>query len=173
MQQLVRDQMVYCYFVVEEMQPVWYVFRICTRLHILMCHVVWMCHDRILVLIQWQVVQPHKLIPNHDLNCGCQIYQWLSNVTAQKSPFYFFLSYELIWTIQYHTDQIWLLSECVFVLKNGTYYILYVFLQPLDSAYGLAKHRDGRWEWAVAPGISPSPRYQHAAVSLVAFGSIY
>lgn len=47
-----------------------------------------------------------------------------------------------------------------------------MFLQPLDSAYGLAKHRDGRWEWAVAPGISPSPRYQHAAVSLVAFSSI-
>ena len=41
-----------------------------------------------------------------------------------------------------------------------------MFLQPLDSAYGLAKHRDGRWEWAVAPGISPSPRYQHAAVRL-------
>ncbi|KAG0587730.1 hypothetical protein KC19_2G187400 [Ceratodon purpureus] len=35
---------------------------------------------------------------------------------------------------------------------------------PLDSAYGLAKHRDGRWEWAVAPGIAPSGRYQHAAV---------
>ncbi|CAK9194325.1 unnamed protein product [Sphagnum troendelagicum] len=35
---------------------------------------------------------------------------------------------------------------------------------PLDTAYGLAKHRDGRWEWAVAPGISPSARYQHAAV---------
>ncbi|XP_024378190.1 serine/threonine-protein phosphatase BSL3 [Physcomitrium patens] len=35
---------------------------------------------------------------------------------------------------------------------------------PIDSAYGLAKHRDGRWEWALAPGISPSPRYQHAAV---------
>ncbi|XP_074566466.1 serine/threonine-protein phosphatase BSL2 homolog [Curcuma longa] len=35
---------------------------------------------------------------------------------------------------------------------------------PLSSAYGLAKHRDGRWEWAIAPGISPSPRYQHAAV---------
>ncbi|KAI5072229.1 hypothetical protein GOP47_0012935 [Adiantum capillus-veneris] len=34
---------------------------------------------------------------------------------------------------------------------------------PLSSAYGLAKHRDGRWEWAVAPGISPAPRYQHAA----------
>lgn len=34
---------------------------------------------------------------------------------------------------------------------------------PLASAYGLAKHRDGRWEWAVAPGISPAPRYQHAA----------
>ncbi|XP_072951192.1 serine/threonine-protein phosphatase BSL3 isoform X1 [Typha angustifolia] len=35
---------------------------------------------------------------------------------------------------------------------------------PLPSAYGLAKHRDGRWEWAMAPGVSPSPRYQHAAV---------
>eukprot|EP00249_Psilotum_nudum_P023895 c29021_g1_i1 orf=551-3595(+) len=35
---------------------------------------------------------------------------------------------------------------------------------PLASAYGLAKHRDGRWEWALAPGISPSARYQHAAV---------
>ncbi|KAL5169630.1 Serine/threonine-protein phosphatase BSL2 [Glycine soja] len=35
---------------------------------------------------------------------------------------------------------------------------------PLSSAYGLAKHRDGRWEWAIAPGVSPSPRYQHAAL---------
>ncbi|OIV99257.1 hypothetical protein TanjilG_06562 [Lupinus angustifolius] len=35
---------------------------------------------------------------------------------------------------------------------------------PMASAYGLAKHRDGRWEWAIAPGVSPSPRYQHAAV---------
>ncbi|KAJ3669961.1 hypothetical protein LUZ60_010285 [Juncus effusus] len=35
---------------------------------------------------------------------------------------------------------------------------------PLSSAYGLAKHRDGRWEWAIAPGVSPSPRYQHASV---------
>ncbi|GAA0146416.1 protein phosphatase [Lithospermum erythrorhizon] len=35
---------------------------------------------------------------------------------------------------------------------------------PLNSAYGLAKHRDGRWEWAIAPGVSPSGRYQHAAV---------
>ncbi|KAH7282446.1 hypothetical protein KP509_35G030800 [Ceratopteris richardii] len=35
---------------------------------------------------------------------------------------------------------------------------------PMSNAYGLAKHRDGRWEWAMAPGISPSPRYQHAAV---------
>lgn len=35
---------------------------------------------------------------------------------------------------------------------------------PIANAYGLAKHRDGRWEWAMAPGISPSPRYQHAAV---------
>ncbi|KAI4340518.1 hypothetical protein MLD38_025346 [Melastoma candidum] len=35
---------------------------------------------------------------------------------------------------------------------------------PLATAYGLAKHRDGRWGWAVAPGVCPSPRYQHAAV---------
>ncbi|XP_051113268.1 serine/threonine-protein phosphatase BSL3-like [Andrographis paniculata] len=35
---------------------------------------------------------------------------------------------------------------------------------PLASAFGLAKHRDGRWEWAIAPGVSPSARYQHAAV---------
>uniref|UniRef100_A0A0C9S7F5 Serine/threonine-protein phosphatase n=1 Tax=Wollemia nobilis TaxID=56998 RepID=A0A0C9S7F5_9CONI len=35
---------------------------------------------------------------------------------------------------------------------------------PLAGTYGLAMHRDGRWEWAVALGQSPSPRYQHAAV---------
>ncbi|CAL5441415.1 unnamed protein product [Camellia sinensis] len=37
---------------------------------------------------------------------------------------------------------------------------------PLASAYGLAKHRDGRWEWAIAPGVSQFPRYQHAVVLL-------
>lgn len=26
---------------------------------------------------------------------------------------------------------------------------------PLGDAYGLARHRDGRWEWAAAPGESP------------------
>jgi hypothetical protein len=59
----------------------------------------------------------------------------------------------------------------VSVITLVTYYdILSVFFfltfdhQPLSSAYGLAKHRDGRWEWAIAPGVSPSPRYQHAAV---------
>lgn len=35
---------------------------------------------------------------------------------------------------------------------------------PLSDAYGLLKHRDGRWEWTLAPGVSPSPRYQHAGV---------
>ena len=25
-------------------------------------------------------------------------------------------------------------------------------------------HRNGQWEWTLAPGVSPSPRYQHAAV---------
>lgn len=24
---------------------------------------------------------------------------------------------------------------------------------PLGDAYGLARHRDGRWEWAAAPGL--------------------
>ena len=57
--------------------------------------------------------------------------------------------------------------------KIGTYYMLFMFVQPLDSAYGLSKHRDGRWEWEVTPGISPSPRYQHAAVRLIASSSIY
>ena len=33
---------------------------------------------------------------------------------------------------------------------------------PLSDAFGLARHRDGRWEWAAAPGEAPSARYQHA-----------
>jgi len=33
-----------------------------------------------------------------------------------------------------------------------------------SDAFGLARHRDGRWEWARAPGVSPSARYQHSAV---------
>lgn len=35
---------------------------------------------------------------------------------------------------------------------------------PLADAYGLLMHRNGEWEWTLAPGVSPSPRYQHAAV---------
>ncbi|KAL4588222.1 hypothetical protein LXL04_001104 [Taraxacum kok-saghyz] len=35
---------------------------------------------------------------------------------------------------------------------------------PLADAYGLMMHRNGQWEWTLAPGFSPSPRYQHAAV---------
>ena len=35
---------------------------------------------------------------------------------------------------------------------------------PLDDAFGLARHRDGRWEWAAAPGTMPAARYQHASV---------
>ncbi|KAF5935803.1 hypothetical protein HYC85_026932 [Camellia sinensis] len=46
-----------------------------------------------------------------------------------------------------------------FLLPGGAH-------RPLASAYGLAKHRDGRWEWAIAPGVSPFPRYQHAVVLL-------
>lgn len=37
--------------------------------------------------------------------------------------------------------------------------------QPLADAYGLLMHRNGQWEWTLAPGVSPSPRYEHAAVS--------
>ncbi|KAJ0975654.1 hypothetical protein J5N97_017619 [Dioscorea zingiberensis] len=35
---------------------------------------------------------------------------------------------------------------------------------PLSDAYGLLMHTNGQWEWNLAPGVSPSPRYQHAAV---------
>lgn len=35
---------------------------------------------------------------------------------------------------------------------------------PMADAYGLLLHTNGKWEWTLAPGVSPSPRYQHAAV---------
>ncbi|WOL16471.1 serine/threonine-protein phosphatase [Canna indica] len=35
---------------------------------------------------------------------------------------------------------------------------------PLSDAYGLLMHTNGQWEWTLAPGVSPSPRYQHSAV---------
>ncbi|KAB5569405.1 hypothetical protein DKX38_003198 [Salix brachista] len=34
---------------------------------------------------------------------------------------------------------------------------------PLGDAYGLLMHRNGQWEWTLAPGVSPSTRYQHSA----------
>ena len=43
--------------------------------------------------------------------------------------------------------------------------VVCVHLQPLADAYGLLMHRNGQWEWTLAPGVSSSPRYQHAAVS--------
>lgn len=58
------------------------------------------------------------------------------------------------------------LTHTCFLPHIYLFFYEYYKLQPLASAYGLAKHRDGRWEWAIAPGVSPSPRYQHAAVSL-------
>ncbi|KAK1378687.1 hypothetical protein POM88_025440 [Heracleum sosnowskyi] len=36
--------------------------------------------------------------------------------------------------------------------------------EPLADAYGLRINENGRWEWIIAPGVSPSSRYQHAAV---------
>ncbi|PWA90630.1 serine/threonine protein phosphatase, BSU1 [Artemisia annua] len=35
---------------------------------------------------------------------------------------------------------------------------------PLADAYGLLMHRNGQWEWTLAPGVAPSSRYQHASV---------
>ncbi|KAK1357013.1 Serine/threonine-protein phosphatase [Heracleum sosnowskyi] len=35
---------------------------------------------------------------------------------------------------------------------------------PLTDAYGLLLHGNGQWEWTLAPGVSPTSRYQHAAV---------
>ncbi|MFS8017612.1 putative protein-serine/threonine phosphatase [Helianthus anomalus] len=35
---------------------------------------------------------------------------------------------------------------------------------PLADAYGLLMHKNGQWEWTLAPGVSLSSRYQHAAV---------
>ena len=46
-------------------------------------------------------------------------------------------------------------------------------LQPLADAYGLLMHRNGQWEWTLAPGVSPSPRYQHAAVSSEICACVY
>lgn len=43
--------------------------------------------------------------------------------------------------------------------------MIIAMLQPLSDAYGLLMHTNGQWEWTLAPGVSPSPRYQHAAVS--------
>ncbi|CAM8979401.1 unnamed protein product [Rhodiola kirilowii] len=39
-----------------------------------------------------------------------------------------------------------------------------IYGTPLADAYGLLMHRNGHWEWTVAPGVAPTPRYQHAAV---------
>lgn len=44
---------------------------------------------------------------------------------------------------------------------------VFVCLQPLGDAYGLLMHRNGQWEWTLAPGVAPSPRYQHAAVNQI------
>ncbi len=41
---------------------------------------------------------------------------------------------------------------CVCVCSHATH------LQA--DVFGLARHRDGRWEWAAAPVVAPTPRYQ-------------
>jgi hypothetical protein len=58
------------------------------------------------------------------------------------------------------------------VLSDEIYFMNIARLQPLSDAYGLLMHTNGQWEWTLAPGISPSPRYQHAAVSIIC-GSSY
>ena len=59
----------------------------------------------------------------------------------------------------------WLLNLAfgAYLVKYNSIYRIYL-LQPLADAYGLLMHRNGQWEWTLAPGVSPSPRYQHAAV---------
>jgi hypothetical protein len=57
-------------------------------------------------------------------------------------------------------------SICYYILKNKDTVV------PHSSAYGLAKHRDGCWEWVMAPGVSPSPKYQHVAMSYCSISSI-
>ncbi|CAJ1969145.1 unnamed protein product [Sphenostylis stenocarpa] len=42
---------------------------------------------------------------------------------------------------------------------------------PLADAYGLLMHRNGQWEWTLAPGVSPSPSSQLRAIA--ALWSIY
>jgi len=51
------------------------------------------------------------------------------------------------------------------ILSVEIYLTIAMHLQPLSDAYGLLMHTNGQWEWTLAPGVSPSPRYQHAAVS--------
>ena len=52
------------------------------------------------------------------------------------------------------------ITVCISILL-----IISALKQPLGDAYGLLMHRNGQWEWTLAPGVSPSSRYQHAAVS--------
>ncbi|KAL2991924.1 hypothetical protein AAZX31_10G022400 [Glycine max] len=55
-------------------------------------------------------------------------------------------------------------SDGMFLLCGGRDSSGAVCSIPLADAYGLLMHRNGQWEWTLAPGVSPSPRYQHAAV---------
>jgi hypothetical protein len=52
-------------------------------------------------------------------------------------------------------------------MNAGIFPYVFVCLQPLGDAYGLLMHRNGQWEWTLAPGVAPSPRYQHAAVNQI------
>lgn len=77
-------------------------------------------------------------------------------------------------------NSIWLYLQFVLLLLlkgfhscNAICYWCYLYLQPLADAYGLLMHRNGQWEWTLAPGVSPSPRYQHAAVSFCGCVSKY
>ncbi|XVF72515.1 hypothetical protein PTKIN_Ptkin12aG0127300 [Pterospermum kingtungense] len=51
-------------------------------------------------------------------------------------------------------------SDGMFLLCGGRDYSG----APMADAYGLLMYGNGQWEWTLAPGVSPSPRYQHAAV---------
>ena len=85
--------------------------------------------------------------------------------------FQFFLNNEFAFIYEVTDRNSWVLCVSVVYSRSSglLVYLMHLLIsmlpQPLADAYGLLMHRNGQWEWTLAPGVSPSPRYQHAAVS--------
>jgi len=58
--------------------------------------------------------------------------------------------------------QLFVAAELFLPILFWEYFLL--VCAAIGKCIGLAKHRDGHWELAIAPGVSPSSRNQHAAV---------